>query len=93
MIAGQILSAFLRAVGQAAVANGISAGAVLTFTNLGAALIDRDTDASEEMQTLTLDIERMVVQNREPTQEEWDEWSTRSSTASNIIQAWRPSPA
>ena len=86
-----VVSAFMRAVGNAVVDNGIANESIRVLTNLGASLIDRGSEAENELQLLTEQIKQMVVEQREPTQAEWDAMSARSDAAHSAIQAWRPS--
>lgn len=86
-----VLSAFVRALGDAAVSNGIASGSVKVFTDLGAALLDRGSEAESELQLLTSDIQTMVSEDREPTSLEWADMQARSDAAHSIIQNWRPS--
>lgn len=86
-----VISAFVQAVGDAVVANGIAPASVKVFTDLGTSLLNRGSEAEGELQELTADIKQMVVEDREPTQAEWDAMSARSDAAHSIIQSWRPS--
>lgn len=85
------IAMFLRVVGLAAEAGGVSnAATVARFTQIGASIIEAGINIERELKVLTNQIQVMVDEDRDPTATEWADLRARSNAAAAIIDSWEP---
>lgn len=79
----------MRLAGEAAMSSGIAGKTMNSLVQMGASFIEQGFKAEGDMQVLIDQVQSMVDENREPTDEEWSDLQARSEEAHEIFEHWR----
>lgn len=80
------ISSLLRAISSVSGVGGVAGVAVGTLLNFGADLIDKGEEGAAELESLNVQVQTMVTENRGPTDDELNALKARSDAAHAAIQ-------
>lgn len=79
----------LRAIGLAAQASGIdNAATVNRYARIASNIISGGSEVESKLAALTEQLERMVAENRDPTDQEWATLQGKITSNGAILDAW-----
>lgn len=86
----QLIAQLLLALGQAARTPAIQQESIAVWIELAGRLIQKGSEADAALRALEAQIRRMVAEQREPTEQEWESLRARSDAVHHAIQNWKP---
>ena len=63
---------------------------ILAWVAMAGQIVSSGFETDVKLQELSVHIQQMVAEERNPTQAEWDAMAARSEAAHDAIQNWRP---